>query len=108
MKQHAKQHMQRPLSGLFLKCQPPYLVLLVERADVVLKRVGDPASLDPDVRHALQGVPGVVTRANGSVDELIKVVVVAENDVAAHIIEEALWGDVCAGKAACLVRLDET
>ena len=42
---------------------------------------------------------------NGSIDELIKVNVVGEDDMAAHVEQEALWGHVCAGQAASLLSL---
>ena len=43
--------------------------------------------------------------AHRSVDELIEVLVVAEDDVAAHVEEEALRRNIGARQAASLVRL---
>ena len=77
------------------------LILLVEGRDVVLKRVGNPTVLEPDVRDAFEGVPGFWAGTEGGVEEVVKVLVVRKDDVASHVVEEALWGDVCACKATC-------
>ena len=42
---------------------------------------------------------------NGSINELIKVGVVGEDDMATHVEQEALWGHVCASQAASLLSL---
>jgi hypothetical protein len=39
--------------------------------------------------------------AHSSIDQFIEVIVVREDDVATHVEEEALGGDVCASKATC-------
>jgi hypothetical protein len=44
--------------------------------------------------------PMLWPRSHSSVDELIKVVVVREDDVTTHVEEEAFWCDVGAGKAS--------
>lgn len=76
-----------------------YLVVLRKGADVVLKGVRHPAILDPDIAHTLQGVPEVVPRAHRAVQKLVKVLVVAEDDMATHVEQEPFWGDICACQA---------
>ena len=49
--------------------RPPHLVLLVQRRDVVLERVGHPPTLEPHIGDALQGVPRLVARAQGCDEE---------------------------------------
>ena len=149
----------------------PHLVVLVQRADVVLEGVCHPAVLQPHVRHTLQRVPGVGAAPDGCsstrssagqacvyvvgvcigwggqgvgwqhaaciasihallpasvaaapssssraarpphrpalprrtcVEQVVKVLVVREDDVAAHVKQESFWGDVGAGQAARL------
>ena len=84
-----------------------HLVLLGQGTDVVLEGICHPAVFDPDIRYPLEGVPEVWSRPNSCVDELVKVLVVAENDVTAHVKEEALGGDVCAGQTTSFTSLQE-
>ena len=49
--------------------------------------------------HALQRVPDVVSVAYSLVQELIKVLIVAENHMAAHVKQKPFWSDICACKA---------
>ena len=58
-----------------------------------------------DARDTLQSVPEVGPRPHSGVQELIKVLVVAEDDMAAHVKEEALWRDICAGQSTSLCCL---
>mmetsp|Transcript_14864 Transcript_14864/g.41788 ORF Transcript_14864/g.41788 Transcript_14864/m.41788 type:complete len:575 (-) Transcript_14864:45-1769(-) len=76
--------------------QAVYLIFLVQGTDVVLERIGDVAALDPDIRHSLQGVPMLLPGAAGCVKQLVKVLVVAEDHVAAHVKQEPFWGHICA------------
>lgn len=80
-------------------------MLLGKGSDVVLEGVGHPAVADPHIADTLQGVPEVISLAHSPINQLIKVEVVAENDVTPHVKQEALWCKVCAGKATCLIRL---
>ena len=65
-------------------------MLLWKGSNVVLEGVGNPSITDPYVADSLEGVPEIVTLTHSLVDELIKVEVVAENDMATHVKEEAL------------------
>ena len=78
------------------------LVVLGQGSNVVLEGVCDPAVPDPDIAHALEGVPVVITLANSLVDESVKVVVVAEDNMPAHVKQEALWSDISARQTASL------
>lgn len=49
--------------------------------------------------------PTQTSLTNGGVDELIKVDVVGEDDMAAHVKQKALRGHVCAGQATSLLSL---
>mmetsp|Transcript_19396 Transcript_19396/g.61731 ORF Transcript_19396/g.61731 Transcript_19396/m.61731 type:complete len:540 (+) Transcript_19396:304-1923(+) len=80
------------------------LVLLGEGGDVVLERVRHPRVLHPHIGDALVGVPAYVL-LDRSVDELVEVLVVGEDDVPPHVEQEPLGGDVCAGEAPGLGRL---
>ena len=80
-------------------------MLLWKSSDVVLEGVSNPSVADPDVADSLQGVPEVVALAHSLVDELIKVQVVAENDMATHVKKKALRCDVCAGQTTSFISL---
>lgn len=84
-----------------------YLVLLGKGCNVVLEGVSYPSALHPYVRDTLQHIPGLLTRANGSINELIKVLVVRENDVATHVKQETLLGLICAGETTSLLCLQQ-
>ena len=51
---------------------------------------------------SLQGIPDGVARAHSSIKEFIKVLIVAKDDMATHVKQEAFWADICACKAASL------
>ena len=59
----------------------------------------------PTIAHTLQRVPEVVPRSHSSVQKLIKVLVVAEDDMAAHVKEKPFWSDICACQATSLISL---
>ena len=59
----------------------------------------------PTIAHTLQRVPEVVPRSHSSVQKLIKVLVVAEDHMAAHVKEEPFWSDICACQATSLISL---
>ena len=82
-----------------------HLVILWQCGNVVLEGVGHPAITDPDVAYSLQGVPHFITLAQGCVDEVVKVLVVTEDNVAAHVKKEALGRDIRTRQAACLISL---
>ena len=81
------------------------LVFLGQCADIVLEWVGHPAVFDPDVGHPLKSVPKVWARPNCCIDQLIEVLIVAENDVPAHVEQEPLRRGVRAGQTPCFVGL---
>mmetsp|Transcript_2676 Transcript_2676/g.6402 ORF Transcript_2676/g.6402 Transcript_2676/m.6402 type:complete len:516 (+) Transcript_2676:910-2457(+) len=95
-------HAHLGLDQAFEACD---LVFHGEGTDVVLEGVRNPSVLDPDVRDALKRVPAVVSIANGRVDELVEVLVVAEDDVASHVKEKALGRNIGAGQPTGLVEL---
>ena len=67
---------------------------------------GDPTDdMNGDIRDTLQSVPEVGPRPHSGVQELVKVLVVAEDDMAAHIKQKALWRDICAGQSTSLCCL---
>ena len=80
-------------------------MLLWKSCNVVLEGVRAPSVTDPDIADTLQSVPEVIALPYSLVDELIKVEVVAENDVAAHVKEKSLGCDICAGQASSLISL---
>mmetsp|Transcript_15849 Transcript_15849/g.28134 ORF Transcript_15849/g.28134 Transcript_15849/m.28134 type:complete len:259 (+) Transcript_15849:941-1717(+) len=90
--------------GLHKPIQAVDLILFIEHADVVLKRVSDVAVLNPDVRDALQRVPRLLARPASLVQQLVEVLVVAEDNVAAHVEEKALVGHVSARQTSGLGR----
>mmetsp|Transcript_6266 Transcript_6266/g.17989 ORF Transcript_6266/g.17989 Transcript_6266/m.17989 type:complete len:496 (+) Transcript_6266:382-1869(+) len=94
--------------GVYEAREAADLVLFVQGADVVLEGVRHPASLDPHVAHPLQGVPLVWPGPHAGIQQLIEVLVVREDDVAAHVKQEALRSDVSARQATCLIHpIDE-
>ena len=82
-----------------------HLVLLGQRTDVVLEGVGDPPLAHPHVGHTLQCVPGIGAVTQCSIQQLVEVVPVAEDDMATHVKQEALLSDVGARQATSLINL---
>ena len=80
-------------------------MLLGQGGDVVLEGVGHPAVANPHVADTLKSIPEIVSLANSLVDQLVEVEVVAEDDMATHVEQEALWGEVRACQATCLISL---
>ena len=76
---------------------------MVSQACTVIGGLAD--DIRGNVRDTLQGVPEVGPRPHSGVKELVKVLVVAEDDMAAHVKQEALWRDICAGQSPSLCCL---
>jgi hypothetical protein len=83
-----------------------HLVLFSQGANVVLERIGHISVFHPDIRNTLQSIPGFWTFSNSCINELIKIVPVAEDDMPSHVEEESLGRDICAGQTSCFRLLD--
>lgn len=82
-----------------------HLIVLGQGRDIVLKGVGHPAVLNPHIADTLQGVPVILPGPHCCVQKLIKVLVVAEDHMAAHVKEEALRSDISAREASGFICL---
>mmetsp|Transcript_10143 Transcript_10143/g.27656 ORF Transcript_10143/g.27656 Transcript_10143/m.27656 type:complete len:447 (+) Transcript_10143:428-1768(+) len=81
------------------------LVFHRKGTDVVLEWVSNPPVLDPHVRDTLHCIPVVVANANGSVNQLVEVLVVAEDHMATHIEKEAFGSYVRTRQATRFIKL---
>ena len=65
------------------------------------------SELIPACSRSAGAQPAQSSLTNGSINELIKVHIVGEDDMAAHVEQKALGGHVRAGQAASLLSLQE-